>query len=234
MYKECPQKFKFRYIDKIPESPKSFFSFGKSIHGTLEYFYSAGQPRTLEDILNHYHTSWISEGYKTKEQEASSLQKGEQILCDFYQKHISTFRVPLYMEYRFNLKVNGVPIIGFIDRIDRLGSGKVVITDFKTGGAFSQERVVADPQLTMYQMACEELLTYPVDSLQLYHVNSLTAFRTPPHSEELVKQLRQSIVDTAESISLKQFDPKPDSTKCARCDYQSVCPAWKGQYIGLK
>ena len=39
MYLDCPQRFKFRYIDKIPEKPKSFFSFGKSVHAGLEFLF---------------------------------------------------------------------------------------------------------------------------------------------------------------------------------------------------
>ena len=37
MYRTCPQRWKFRYIDKVPEKPRSQFSFGKSVHTALEF-----------------------------------------------------------------------------------------------------------------------------------------------------------------------------------------------------
>ncbi|WP_424244657.1 ATP-dependent helicase/DNAse subunit B [Elusimicrobium posterum] len=44
LYRECPQKFKFRYIHKIPESPKYYFAFGNAMHKALEYLYNVQQP----------------------------------------------------------------------------------------------------------------------------------------------------------------------------------------------
>ena len=38
LYNECPQKYKFRYIDAVPEKPRHFFSFGRSVHSALEPF----------------------------------------------------------------------------------------------------------------------------------------------------------------------------------------------------
>jgi putative RecB family exonuclease len=35
-YLECPQRYKFLYIDEIPEAPRGYFSFGRSIHSVLE------------------------------------------------------------------------------------------------------------------------------------------------------------------------------------------------------
>ena len=36
MYKECPQKYKFRYVLKLPEKPKYYFAFGSALHKTME------------------------------------------------------------------------------------------------------------------------------------------------------------------------------------------------------
>jgi CRISPR/Cas system-associated exonuclease Cas4 (RecB family) len=37
-YTECPLKWKFLYIDRLPELPRGYFSFGRSIHSALEEF----------------------------------------------------------------------------------------------------------------------------------------------------------------------------------------------------
>src|SRR6185295_39282 len=55
-YLTCPQKWKFRYIDKIPEKPRSVFSFGKSVHTGLEFLFTRiGETLpTLEEMLAHF------------------------------------------------------------------------------------------------------------------------------------------------------------------------------------
>lgn len=48
-YEDCPQRWKFLYIDEIPEAPRSYFSFGRSMHSALEALVAplvaAQQPR---------------------------------------------------------------------------------------------------------------------------------------------------------------------------------------------
>src|ERR1700741_1127989 len=82
LYRTCPQKWKFKYVDKVPEKPRSFFSFGKSVHAGLEFLFdrvTSVQP-TLEQLLEHYRAGWLREGYETPAQEKWFFQEGERIL----------------------------------------------------------------------------------------------------------------------------------------------------------
>ncbi|MBI3550668.1 MAG: PD-(D/E)XK nuclease family protein [Elusimicrobia bacterium] len=234
MYTECPQKYKFRYIDKLPEKPKSFFSFGKSVHSALEYFYNipALPAPTLEKVLKFYKDNWISEGYKDAEQERENLEEGERILRGFYKKHIDDFKLPFFAEYKFDLKVDGIPVIGFVDRIDKTDSGKLSILDYKTGKSLEKDRVLTDAQLTMYQMACEELLGMEVERLSFYHLNSLKEHVSKPHTKKQVKDLRQRVVTVAESIQKGLFEPQPEERKCQWCDFKPHCPVFRDHYGG--
>src|SRR6188472_2873894 len=67
MYRTCPQRWKYRYIDKVPEKPRSQFSFGKSVHTSLEFlFANVGQPwPSLDDVVEHYRTKWLRDGYES-------------------------------------------------------------------------------------------------------------------------------------------------------------------------
>ncbi|MDE1820288.1 MAG: PD-(D/E)XK nuclease family protein [Euryarchaeota archaeon] len=65
-YEECPLRWKFRYIDKLPELPRGYFSFGRSIHSALEEFVGplakaagvgivpAGAPGTVQRTLRDF------------------------------------------------------------------------------------------------------------------------------------------------------------------------------------
>lgn len=233
LYLECPQKYKLKYLDKIPEKPKSFFSFGKSVHSALEFFYNvpALPAPTLEQVLERYRSGWLSEGYKDAAHEAEYLAEGERILREFYAKHIAEFQPPFFAEYRFDLLVDGVPVMGYVDRIDKLGDGRLAIVDYKTGKAFSEQRVREDAQLTMYQMACEELLGAKVARLTFYHLNSLTPHSAEPHSPEQVDRLRERIALVSSSIRKGLFEPRPEERKCSWCDFKPFCPVFQDGWM---
>lgn len=227
-YEECPKKWHFRYIEKIPQKPKHFFSFGKTVHNVLEYFYKVKTmpPPDRDNLLDYYKKNWISEGYESEAQEDEYRTKGRKIIEDYYDKHIDTFKIPYSTEYPFNLEVSGVKVTGFIDRIDKLPDGSLAIIDYKTGKEIATTRVKKDPQLTMYQMACEEILGAKVGSLIFYHLNSQTAVTSTPHTGDQVKVLREKIVTTADLIKSDKFEPRPSERKCNWCDYKSLCPVF--------
>ncbi|OVE78232.1 hypothetical protein BVX98_00750, partial [bacterium F11] len=81
LYQQCPQKWKFRYVDKVPEKPRAYFSFGKSVHSGLEFLFSTekeGYP-AMDEVIDHYKKVWIHEGYETPSQEKWFFQEGERI-----------------------------------------------------------------------------------------------------------------------------------------------------------
>ncbi|MHB2025643.1 MAG: RecB family exonuclease [Elusimicrobiota bacterium] len=231
LYSECPQKYKFKYIDKIPEKPKSYFSFGSSVHTALEYFYDVKipEPPALERVLAFYKENWISAGYKDKAQEEDYFHKGEQIITLFCEKHSADFHVPLFVEYQFDLEVDGVPVTGKIDRVDKLPDGRLSVVDYKTGKALAENRVMTDEQLTMYQLACEKLLGAEVCRLSFYHLPSLTEQLAQRRGPEEIHGLEKKIVSIAKAVSQRSFTPSPAEKKCFWCDYKPICPVFRSQ-----
>ena len=60
MYKECPQKYKFRYVHMLPEQPKYYFAFGSALHEVMEYIYNPANPvfPTLAEALVFFENHW--------------------------------------------------------------------------------------------------------------------------------------------------------------------------------
>lgn len=229
-YLDCPKKWHYRYVEKIPEKPKHFFSFGKSMHSALEFLYQADAAPPLEKLLRFYYENWINEGYDTVELEDAKKKEGEGILRQYYDKNVPGFRRPLHTELKFGFDkefcVQGVAIRGVIDRVDEAEGGRIAILDYKTGKPFPRNRVKADEQLTLYQIACEQILGRPVESLILYHLPSQTPHRSGPHGADLVEALTEKVVRVAERIRGEDFAPAPSETKCNWCDYRTYCPIW--------
>lgn len=226
-YRACPQKWKFRYVDRVPEKPRSFFSFGKSVHAGLEFLFGNREQRpSLDQMLEHYRSRWMREGYETPAQEKWFFQEGERILRGFYAKHQAESANVLEVELKFTISVEGIPLTGFIDRVDSTPRGGLSIIDYKTGKAFDKLRVRTDPQLTLYQMACSQLFGKPVESVTLYHLNSLTPLTVPAHAPKAEEDLKSTIVEAARGISEGNYEAKPDERGvCQYCDYAQICPA---------
>ena len=158
MYRECPQKYKFRYVHMLPEQPKYYFAFGSALHEVMEYIHNPVQNAfpTLEQTLSFFKTHWDStsfdqKGYASMEKEAIGFEEGCRIIRAYYGKHGPTFLKPLSVEMKSTLDMDGLSLISILDRIDYLGDGKVKILDYKTGKTVQRE----PDQLMMYQKVAE-------------------------------------------------------------------------------
>ena len=76
----------------------------------------------------------------------------------------------LHTEEFFDVKVGEIKVVGRIDRIDEAAGGGVVITDYKTGKAQSQEDSDESLQLSIYALAAREKWGYRADHLVLYNL----------------------------------------------------------------
>ncbi len=229
LYEECPQKYKFKYVDRIPEKPKHYFSFGQSVHLALEFFYApkAPPPPSLEELLNFYRDHWVSRGYKDAATEARYKDDGESILTLFYRKHSGDWAPPLFVEYHFNVELADVPLTGKVDRIDKLPDGRLSIIDYKTGKAMNAERLAEDSQLAFYQMACEKSLGAEVAKLSFYHLPSLTEHAIARGSGEKLDRLTSRLTSVAAAVTRGIYEPAPQEKKCFFCDYKPLCPVFK-------
>lgn len=229
-YAACPKRWEFKYVQRLKEKARHYFSFGKSIHSALEFFHDGEAAPTLAQLLEAFKLNWVSEAYRDQKAEDKAFKDGAGMLTDYHRKHAALWTKPLSTEAKFDMDVAHVRVTGFIDRVDVGEDGGLHVLDYKTGKPIDPERIAEDEQLTMYQLAAEYL--YPgelVDKLSLYHVPTLTWHSAPRRSAELVERLKAKVVATAAAISRQEFEPKPSEEACALCDFKPLCPAWAPQ-----
>lgn len=246
MYKECPQKYKFRYIHMLPEQPKPYFAFGSALHEVMEYIYNPANAAfpTLAQALDFFEkhwnkTSFNQKGYASPEKELAGYAEGRRIIEAYYAKYAAAFFHPLSVEMKSTLDMDGLSLISILDRIDYLGDGKVKILDYKTGKA-----VPSTPeQLYMYQKVAENSPTIKalvqkqdpavkelrVGQLSFYHLPTLkeVTFERVPDKE--IFDFWQGVLQVADKIRAGQFDPTPGETQCRWCDYRNICPVFTGK-----
>ena len=232
MYQTCPLQYKLQYIDGLKPKDKWYFSFGSTIHLCAEYFFQVKvpPPPALEELLQFYEQSWRPEGYESAEEEAKYQAYGREILTAFHEIHSRDFHMPLAVEKLFYIDIGGIKLRGYIDRVDKLASGGLAIVDYKTNKElFTTDYLEKDLQLTLYQVAAEQLWQLPVERLTLYHMRSNTPVTCPSRGPAQLNDAKQLVLDVADKIN-RQIFPATENNYCP-CDFSEHCPYYRHQYI---
>ncbi|MBI4281299.1 UvrD-helicase domain-containing protein [Candidatus Uhrbacteria bacterium] len=247
-FETCPLQYKFAHLLRIPVRGRFTFSFGKSMHATLQKFFQklmdAQQKEqgnlftnnesriknqesipSLNDLLKIYDDCWIDEWYESKKHEEEYYAKGKRMLTEFYAIHEKQWPMPAALEQPFTMKVGEYTIKGVIDRIDRVikdGKSGVGIVDYKTGNAPKDERAVEREQLYLYQIALTETTGAAPLSLTYYYLDAQKQFSfigTPEETDAVKERIRSTI----NAISTSDFAATPSPQKCRNCDFKEIC-----------
>ncbi len=230
-YRGCPLQYKLIYIDKLKRLPKPYFSFGSSLHKATEYFYSGmfTTPPTLDELLKYYRENWESEGYKSKRDEKKHLELGKKILKEFYEINSKDYKIPIAIEYKFNVDLKGIVLTGIIDRVDKLPSGSIEIIDYKSGKRLpSIEELNNDLQLSIYYIAAEKIWGILPEKLTIYHLRSNKTFSTHRKPDK-IKETIEIIFDVLNDIEKRKFEAR-ESPLCSFCDFHQFCPEFAHKY----
>ena len=226
-YETCPLQFKLEREWKIPGEVPAAMQNGAVMHRVLLAFYNsvrAQRPMADDAVLQFFRDELAAAGIQDHYQHDLYLEQGVLQLQDF----LAAFRrspVPkvLHTEEFFDVKVGDIKVVGRIDRIDQVAGGDVVITDYKTGKAQSQEDSDESLQLSIYALAAREKWGYRADRLVLYNLEGNSPVVTRRNDFQL-GEARSRVTQVAENIAAGKFDPKP-GFYCRFCAYRNLCPA---------
>jgi len=230
-YETCPAKFKFAYEDRLPRHPSPALSFGDSLHRALQCFHNrpVPVPPAREELLEMLDAVWVSDGYRDASEERTYRDHARQVLVQYHVENAERYRIPVALEFRFTIEIEGVQVNGMIDRMDRLPGGGYEIIDYKTNRRLPPlSRVERDLQLSIYHLAAREVWGIDPERLTLYYLlpgQRMTTSRTP----EDVDELRARIATVAERIGAGKFEPR-ENPLCDWCDYQALCPIFRHRF----
>lgn len=245
-YKQCPQKYKFQEIDRIPAPKSKEAVFGTIIHNALKFMFEKSPLYpTLDEVLGYFRENLeIKKSSWQNDYELSAYHdEGIRMLKNFYAKNApwnfavvdleSKFEVPIHDEANSKTHV----LAGKIDRIDKLDDGKYEIIDYKTARKLpAQEKVDADLQLSIYSLGLQKKwprLAAEDITLSLYflkHGEKLSTVRTKEETEATKEEILSTIADISKKLETgERFEPSP-SPLCDWCSYKPICPAWRHLY----
>ncbi|MDP8217079.1 MAG: ATP-dependent DNA helicase [Candidatus Kaelpia imicola] len=228
-YFTCPLKYKYIHILRIPVIQHHSVIYGKAIHDAIQiYLREKIKERSiaLNLILDVFKSSWISEGFLTREHEEMRFYEGEELLKKFYENEESSKIRPTYVEKEFVFLIDYNRISGRWDRVD-IVDNRVSIIDYKTSNvddySRAQRKAKESLQLGIYALAYKRIFGSIPDSLQLHFIDS-GIVGSVSFKEQDLKNVEERISFASKGIRERDFNPKPSYFACAYCVFKNICP----------
>ena len=245
-FQSCPLKYRFRYIDGLPEEcVSSSLIFGSAIHAALEFFFSqqlAGETLPgLDSLLGVYQQSWQDRSEEDvqfgKTETADSLhQQADKMLKAFLESDLTQQEgqiIGVEEELRGELTAELPDLLGRVDLLLET-EDSVIIQDFKTSKSAWSDHQAEDQseQLLLYADLVRRLI--PGKQLRLQFA-VITKTKTPKvqllearFDESKLDRTKRVFENVWSAIQSAHFYPSPSPLQCPGCGYRNQCAAWRG------
>lgn len=233
LFVQCPRRWRYRYLDRLPEPVGPEALIGTFAHRVLELLLAEPpQQRTTDRARSIAREVWPE---TADDPDFAALDLDETASRAFRWKGwraiegLWTVEDPTTVEVaaterRVSAEVGGVPFVGIVDRLDRCADG-LVITDYKSGRPPST-RFQADKlsQVLLYAAAVAATEGETPVRARLVYLGS-QVLETPATDEsmaEAVTALRATWDHLSAAVDSDTFEPRPGPL-CAWCPHLGSC-----------
>ena len=235
-YENCPQLYKYRKIEKLPEPPSLDAERGTLVHTVLQDLFEFPSveriPQTAFDLLPSRWSAQLADKPALKEMvsnEKEWLDRATSLLSTYFTlENPSTFEAThreMHLEDDFE---QDVYLHGYVDRLDIAPTGEVRIVDYKTGKSPKpgwEEKALF--QLRVYALLYWKSTGVLPKLLQLIYLGDGRIVKSNPTLKDIEsaeKVLHRVAQDIFISMEKEYWPPKP-SRLCDWCFFKSICPA---------
>ena len=140
-YMECQVAFFYENILRIPSGEKAHMMFGSGLHWALQYLFKKrfedGDLAAGKDyLLRMYEIYMENHRHRFTDKEFEDfITYGQKVLGLYYDAYEGSWSENTKYKTEFRIRdthISGVPVTGFIDRIDER-DGHIIVYDYKTG-----------------------------------------------------------------------------------------------------
>ena len=228
-YMECPKKYKFNYVLKVPQPSQTFFALGNVVHKIFEklsFLEKDGKEISKKigyELLEKY---WDSSTYSSDFKEKQDKIKAKQMISNFVQWAKKNTNKVIGVELPFQLELCGIPIRGKIDRLEKDPNGNYHVVDYKTGGCYESENSISENiQMNLYALAIEYKFKKLPLSASLYYVNDDKMIKYVISDRRSVDDFKLKLEGIISSILNEEFEANPSqgTWTCRWCPYKNIC-----------
>lgn len=240
-YLQCPLKFRFSVVDRLPQPPTEATVKGTLVHAVLENLFGMpGPERTVEAAQSLVDPLWVTLQQKNPEYlsvfadgvtSAAWMEQVRDLVAQYFHLEQPQWIEPQSCESRAEVRLaGGLMLRGIIDRVDKAPSGDLRVIDYKTGKAPSQ-RFMGDAlfQMRFYALMLRELDRLP-SRMQLLYLKTADVLTLDP-TEADIERFEGEVQDLWQRIATdaSRGDFRPRKTPlCGWCSFQSLCPLFGG------
>lgn len=235
-FTNCPQLYKYRAIDLLPEPPSIDAERGKLIHSVLEdIFELPASDRTYESAIDLLLVSWSAQLEKTPDLRALVLDEKEwmdragALLTNYFSLENPTTFESTYRELHLERNISDeIYLHGYVDRLDIAPTGAVRIVDYKTGKSPKpgwEEKALF--QLRVYALLYWQNMGVLPRMLKLIYLGDVKTIESKPTEAQLAsteKKLNSIGSEILTAIETGHF-PTRKSRLCDWCFFKAICPA---------
>jgi putative RecB family exonuclease len=230
-YLTCPLLYKLIYVDKLGRyvyRPKSYHSFGSSLHRAISDFHTAGgaESETAENLVARLRERWVALGYASSEEEGKHLKAAAAMLEDYYSAHEDQEETTLLIERQLRCDMGDFILMGRIDRLVELPDGTINVIDYKSGReCVTQDDVRNDLAMSIYQLLASKNYPGKAISATIYCLRTNVKATVSLSSTELLEledELRGIAADLLRIDSDSVIEPVHKEV-CTFCDFLPRC-----------
>lgn len=235
-YSNCPQLYKYRVIDQLPEDISLDAERGKLVHSILEALFDLkALDRTFDSAVKLLPEKWTLQ--KNERSELGELVPNEKEWFDRVKALLETYftlESPTTFEAtnrELHLEIDlsdAIYLHGYIDRLDVAPTGEVRIVDYKTGKSPRpgwEEKALF--QLRIYALIYWRNTGTLPRLLLLMYLGDGQLLKNNPTTAELERteaELFKVADQIMDSIERESWITKK-SRLCDWCSFKPICPA---------
>ena len=235
-FQACPRRYQYASIERIPQPASYATAKGRFVHFVFERLFELEAAERTIDMARDFVAPAIdailtedvrSEISMDEALLARLLQETEQIIEKYFSMEDPRQVNHEGVELRLGVTVDGVPLFGILDRLDRDSDGNLVIVDYKTGALPNRNydaQTFANAEL--YAVLCEEKLGERPTKIRLLYVSQGETIERPV--SEVVIRARATAASAAWDKIQRyyadgDFPATPSKNACRFCSFTSLC-----------
>ncbi|MCW2598137.1 MAG: recombinase RecB [Jatrophihabitans sp.] len=243
-FKTCPLLYRFRCIDRLPETPSRAATRGTMVHAVLESLFDLpSAERTLDSARQMLPSAWARVREEAPEVDtlfsedtdgsdfAGWMESAAELLGNYFRLEDPSRLEPESREQRVEIVIDGLQLRGIVDRVDVSPAGDLRVVDYKTGAspreAFEAKALF---QMKFYALVLWRTRGVVPRQLRLMYLADTDTLSYAPDAEELTRFERTLMAIWAaiqRAMQTGDFRPSP-SRLCDWCDHKALCPAFGG------
>jgi len=236
-FKSCPQLFKYRNVDRLPEPVSGAAARGALVHLVLERLF--GEPpeertpgRAEELLVSVWQERWgddVGPSGSPEDDDEAWLQATRRLLDNYFKLEDPRRLDAARLEWRVSCELSDISLRGVVDRLEVHPDGSWTLTDYKTGRLPGETREqAAFFGLRFYALVCWRAFGVLPKDIRLVYLSDPAVLTLNPHERMLVafERQMQALGDAVRrAVERDDWRARP-SPFCLTCPHQERCPAW--------